>query len=293
MRPIPIAAAAVSAAFAAAPAPAQDHGMEPTDGPSAAELDAALDQAAEGDVWQGATGFEAGEAELEAGRLVAMGGAEQGGAMMACITCHGSDGRGDGSGAFPRLTGQPAWYLYKQLRDYASGARPNRVMTGVSQRLTEQEMRAVAAYYAALEAPMRPVTGTVNGLTLQWGGQLAAVGSAEKGIPACVNCHGASGTGLPPSVPYLAGQYPGYMTLQLQLWKAGIRDNDAMDVMSTIAAKMSEEDMRAVSEYYARVRAEGMEAPEAALAPAGAPEGAGRPDTVTGEAPRLLPAPEG
>jgi cytochrome c553 len=213
--------------------------------------------------------------------------------MMACITCHGSDGRGDGSGAFPRLTGQPAWYLYKQLRDYASGARPNRVMTGISQRLTEAEMRAVAAYYAALEAPMRPVTGTVDGLTLQWGGQLAAVGSAEKGIPACVNCHGASGTGLPPSVPYLAGQYPGYMTLQLRLWKAGIRDNDAMDVMSTIAAKMSEEDMRAVSEYYARVRAEGTDAPEAALSPAGAPAGEGTPGMVTRDPQRLLPAPEG
>ena len=65
---------------------------------------------------------------------------------------------------------------------------------------------------------------------------------------------GAEGAGLPPSVPYLAGQYAGYMELQLQLWKAGIRDNDSMNVMSTIARKMDEEDMRAVSEYYARVR---------------------------------------
>jgi cytochrome c553 len=191
---------------------------------------------------------------LELGRLVAMGGAEAGGSGMACIACHGVEGEGDGSGAFPRLAGQAGWYLYKQLIDYASGARPNDVMTGIASRLTEHEMEAVSAYYAAIDAPYGAVIGDIDGGTLQWGGQLGAVGSAERGIPACVNCHGPSGTGNPPSVPYLAGQYANYMTHQLQLWKEGVRDNDAMNVMSAIAEKMTEEDMRAVSEYYARVR---------------------------------------
>ncbi|MEO1153236.1 MAG: c-type cytochrome [Pseudomonadota bacterium] len=173
---------------------------------------------------------------------------------MACITCHGAEGQGDGSGAFPRLAGMSGWYMYKQLVDYASGDRPNRVMTGVAQRLTEHEMEAVSAYYAAIDAPYRPVPGHVDAELLQWGGQLGAVGSAEKGIPACVNCHGPSGMGNPPAVPYLAGQYANYMTHQLQLWREGVRDNDAMNVMSSIASKMTDEDMRAVSEYYARVR---------------------------------------
>jgi cytochrome c553 len=191
---------------------------------------------------------------LELGRLVAMGSSENGGSGMACITCHGVDGQGDGSGAFPRLDGQPGWYMYKQLQDYASGDRPNRVMSGIAQRLTEREREAVSAYYAAMAAgDLDRAHGDLEGTLLQWGGQLAAVGSAEKGIPACVNCHGPQGTGLPPSVPYLAGQYAGYMELQLELWKEGTRDNDSMDVMSTIANKMTEEDMRAVSEYYARV----------------------------------------
>lgn len=191
---------------------------------------------------------------LELGRLVAMGGAEAGGSGMACMSCHGVEGEGDGSGAFPRLAGQSGWYLYKQLMDYASGARPNQVMSGIAQRLTEREMEAVSAYYAAIDAPYAPVMGDIDPGTLQWGGQLGAVGSAERGIPACVNCHGPSGTGVPPSVPYLAGQYATYMTHQLQLWAEGTRDNDAMDVMSSIAQQMTEEDMRAVSEYYARVR---------------------------------------
>lgn len=191
---------------------------------------------------------------LELGRLIAMGGSQAGGSGMACVACHGAQGQGDGSGAFPRLAGQAGWYSYKQLMDYASGARPNQVMSGIASRLTEREMEAVSAYYAAIDAPFRPVVGEVDPITLQWGGQLGAVGSAEKGIPACVNCHGPSGTGNPPSVPYLAGQYANYMTHQLQLWREGVRDNDAMNVMSSIASKMTDEDMRAVSEYYARVR---------------------------------------
>ena len=191
---------------------------------------------------------------LELGRLVAMGGSQAGGSGMACIACHGVNGEGDGSGAFPRLAGQSGWYLYKQLVDYASGARPNTVMSGIALRLTEQEMEAVSAYYAAIDAPYAPVMGEIDPATLQWGGQLGAVGSAERGIPACVNCHGPSGTGLPPSVPYLAGQYANYMQHQLELWADGVRDNDAMNVMSAIADKMTPEDMRAVSEYYARVR---------------------------------------
>jgi len=191
---------------------------------------------------------------LELGRLVAMGGSSAGGSGMACISCHGAEGMGDGSGAFPRLAGQPGWYMYKQLIDYATGDRPNNVMSGIAQRLTEQEMEAVSAYYAVIDAPYRPVLGDISAEMLQWGGQLGAVGSAERGIPACVNCHGPQGLGNAPSVPYLAGQYANYMTHQLQLWQEGVRDNDAMNVMSSIASKMTEEDMRAVSEYYARVR---------------------------------------
>lgn len=191
---------------------------------------------------------------LELGRLVAMGGAENGGSGMACIACHGGQGQGDGSGAFPRLAGLPGWYMYKQLHDYAEGSRPNQVMSGIAQRLTDREMEAVSAYYAAIEAQYMPVVGQVDGATLQWGGQLAAVGSAERGIPSCANCHGPNGLGNPPSVPYLAGQYANYMEYQLQLWRDGVRDNDSMNVMSAIADKMTDEDMRAVSEYYARVR---------------------------------------
>lgn len=193
---------------------------------------------------------------LEDGRLVAMGGAQNADSGMACITCHGAKGQGDGSGAFPRLTGQPAWYLYKQLMDYTSGDRPNQVMGPIAKQLSEYEMEAVSAYYSVLKAEHAQVLGEIDGAVLQWGGQLGAIGSAEKGVPACVNCHGPNGTGLAPSVPYLAGQYARYMEFQLELWKDGVRDNDALNVMSAIARKLTDDDIRAVAEYYARVRAE-------------------------------------
>lgn len=192
--------------------------------------------------------------DLEAGRLVAAGGSKQGGAGMACISCHGAEGAGEGAAAFPRLASMSAWYMYKQLNDYASGSRPNEVMTQIAQQLTDEERQSVASYYAVVQAPYPPVPEAENARDLQWGGQLAAAGNAQKGIPACTNCHGGEGLGVAPSVPYIAGQHAEYVALQLQLWKDGVRKNDPFNVMRSIAVKMAPEDMRAVAQYYARVR---------------------------------------
>lgn len=192
--------------------------------------------------------------DIENGRLVAVGGSQQGSTNPACIQCHGANGSGDSAAGFPRLAGLPAWYMYKQLLNYADGSRPNNVMTPIAQNMTDAEMRSVSKYYAVVEAPYPPVEEAVDQLLIQWGGQLAAVGSVEKAIPACTNCHGAQGFGVPPSVPYIAGQHQAYMELQLQLWKKGERRNDPLNVMAAIAQKMNDEDIRAVSAYYARIR---------------------------------------
>jgi len=222
------------------------------DSPSVRALEARLEQ--EGVSFR-ATVFDApDEDSLEYGRLVAMGGGRaQGSAGDACFSCHGADGNGDGSGAFPRLAGMPAWYLYKQLVDYASGQRPNDIMSPIAKNLSEAEMEAVSSYYAVLE-PAYPESGELaSGVDLQWGAKLSAVGSAERGVPACVNCHGPQSSGMPPSVPPLAGQYAEYIALQLNLWKEGVRRNDPVDVMSAIAKKMTDEDIEAVARYLERV----------------------------------------
>lgn len=196
----------------------------------------------------------ADERLIAAGRLVAMGGAQEGGAGVACFTCHGPTGAGDSAGAFPRLAGLPGWYLYKQMEDYASGARPNEIMAPIAQRLTRAEREAVSSYYALTSAPPPPVAEQAGEARLQWGATLNAVGSAARGIPGCVNCHGAEGSGLPPSVPNLAGQHAEYTATQLRLWKEGVRRNDPMGVMAAIATKMTAEDIDAVARYFARLR---------------------------------------
>lgn len=204
---------------------------------------------------------------VSSGQRIAMGGASEGGQAAACFACHGLQGQGDGTGAFPRLTGQGAWYLYKQLKDYASGARPNDIMSPIAKMLTDAEMEAVAAYYSVQEAPYAPQPEASPKL-MQLGGALAAVGSQEIGVQGCNNCHGPAGQGIPPVYPYLAGQYAEYVELQLQLWREGVRKNDPLGIMKNIAERLSPEQSRAVAVYFESVRPPTAFAPVPEQAPA-------------------------
>lgn len=200
------------------------------------------------------------EPDLERGRSVARGAATELTPRSACFTCHGMQGAGDGSGAFPRLAGQSAWYLYKQLKDYASGARANDVMSPIAKLLNDRQMEDVAAYYAAQRAPRPQGRQEDDPQALQLGGAIAAAGLARKSVPACVNCHGPSGRGLPPSFPYLAGQFAPYTELQLILWKQNRRRNDPLGVMAEIARQLSAEEIRALAIYFAALPVQGSEA---------------------------------
>lgn len=189
-----------------------------------------------------------------AGRAIAAGEGVRG--AWACQSCHGLHGAGEGSGAFPRLTGQGAWYLTKQLRDYASGRRFNAVMTPIAQGMTDAQMQAVSAWYAAQQdAPWPPRPRSASAM-LQRGGALHAVGAPQRGVHACINCHGDRGEGTGPSYPRLAGQYADYTALQLRLWRAGERRNSPLGVMAGIARGMTDEEIEAVSLYYAGIRPE-------------------------------------
>jgi cytochrome c553 len=190
-------------------------------------------------------------ADLEAGRAVVVGGREA--SVTPCFMCHDLDGVGDSAGAFPRLTGQAAFYMYKQLIDYASEARPNEVMTPIARQMTEPEMADVAYYYSVLDGPYgaRPV---VAAEVLARGRTIAEDGLPADDLQACNSCHGEEGTGDPPLFPYLAGQYAPYTELQMQLFRRGVRANDALAVMRDIAAKLSDQDIRAVALYFEWLR---------------------------------------
>jgi cytochrome c553 len=188
------------------------------------------------------------------GELVAMGAGLVQNAGNACIICHGPRGAGDGSGAIPRLTGLPAWYITKQLVSYAEGTRQNEVMQQVASTLSRQDMVDLGHYFAAMEAELPPAPLRPDLSLLQHGARIGSQGLRERGIPACETCHATDGAGQPPDVPYLAGQYADYVEAQLLAWQRRERVNDPSGIMRSIADKMTEEDIRAVALYYESIR---------------------------------------
>ena len=169
-----------------------------------------------------------------------------------CSHCHGQHGEGLGVSRFPRLAGQSAAYLAKQLGDYAAGTRDNAVMVSFAKAMSAQDMADIAAYYTALAAPaVAPEKADTK--LLDAGHKLASVGDAAAGVPACVSCHGPDGRGQPPVFPYLAGQHAEYITAQLDAWREGARRNDGSAQMSSLAGKLSAADIAAVSAYFAQL----------------------------------------
>ena len=184
------------------------------------------------------------------GRFVALGG-EFGGQRFACVSCHELDGAGDRSGAFPRLTGQNAWYLYTSLQNFASGERPNDIMLAVASYLGDRQMQDVAAYYAAAGPAPYPPPLNVDKQAIDRGGEIAGGAIIGTAVPPCATCHGMQGEGKSPIYPALGGQYALYLEAQLKAFRSGQRKGDPLAIMETIASKMSDEDIHAVSAYYA------------------------------------------
>jgi cytochrome c553 len=87
-----------------------------------------------------------------AGQKLYRGGNAQSG-IAACIACHGPAGRGNAAAKYPAVGGQHAAYLEAQLKAYRDGSRrgdPNQMMRNVAANLTDDEIRAVAAYLQGL-----------------------------------------------------------------------------------------------------------------------------------------------
>jgi cytochrome c553 len=200
----------------------------------------------------------------ERARLLAVAGSA-GESLVACARCHGLRGAGGGEGGFPRLAGQSFEYLQHALESYAVGSRPSGIMQPVAAELSEAERRNIADYYAGIEdAPYPPKPQAADRQILQQGAALVANGAPEQGVPACVTCHGPSAAVAPdPVYPSLAGQYADYIALQLELWRSGKRGGGSYsEIMATIAEQLTDEQIRAVSLYYASLRPG--EAPQAA-----------------------------
>lgn len=176
-------------------------------------------------------------------------------ATQVCAACHAADGNSTVS-ANPKLAGQFPEYLQKQLRNFQAqgGKQPQRVnavMNGMAANLKEDEIKSLAAHYGSQKlkpALARDKDAAAIGQKI-WRG-----GNPASGVAACAGCHGPAGAGIPAQYPRLAGQHPEYIDAQLKLFRAGTRANDANGMMRGVAARMTDAEIRAVSEYVAGLR---------------------------------------
>ena len=161
----------------------------------------------------------------------------------SCFLCHGAQGEST-SEVFPRLAGQHAEYIAKQLTAFKSGQRKSTAMVEMVSKLTPDEMLALGKYYEKMSIPREEPKDP----------QLAAMGryifhngNKFSGVPACVNCHGTNAEGAA-NLPRLATQFSGYIHTQLKSFNKRDRTNDNA-VMHVVAEKMTELEMAAVAEY--------------------------------------------
>lgn len=162
-----------------------------------------------------------------------------------CAACHTADGNSINP-QYPKLAGQSADYLFKQLQDYKSGARANPIMLGMVAPLSPQDMEDLAAYYASQQV----ARAAADPKLAPQGEALFRGGNLNSGVAACAACHGAVGAGNPAAkFPALAAQHSEYLEVQLKAFRAMERANDAGQMMRAIAAKMSDPEIKAVASY--------------------------------------------
>ena len=176
----------------------------------------------------------------------AAGDAAAGKAKSAtCTACHNPDGNSTNP-QYPKLAGQSADYLTKQLMEFKSGARVNAIMVGMVAPLSPQDMEDLAAFYASQQI----ARSAADPALVPAGEAVFRGGNLNSGVSACMACHGATGAGNPAAkFPMLAGQHADYLELQLKAFRAMERANDAGQMMRQIAAKMTDQEIKAVSSY--------------------------------------------
>lgn len=184
-------------------------------------------------------------------------------ASTVCGACHGPDGN-SATAANPKLAGQHADYLFKQMRNFKGmdgqpPERTNAVMNGMIAAYDEAQMRNLAAYFAAQKQTGEQAK---NRETLELGQKLFRAGDMSKGLPACAACHGPAGTGIPAQYPRIAGQFAEYLEAQMKAFRAAGSDpkdpngraNDPNKMMRMVAVKMTDAEIKAVADYTAGLR---------------------------------------
>lgn len=166
-------------------------------------------------------------------------------ANSICLACHGPQGNSIVP-MWPKLAGQHPEYIRKQLADFQAGNRVNDQMTPMAMPLTQQEILDVAAYYAT----QAQTGGEADPALAKLGESLYRAGNAESGVPACAGCHGPAGMGQGlAKFPRIAGQHADYIKQTLAYFRDSERANDPNGMMRGAAARMTDREIAAVSQY--------------------------------------------
>jgi cytochrome c553 len=163
-----------------------------------------------------------------------------------CASCHGADGNSLNP-EWPKLAGQHADYLVKQLQYFEAGERENVTMKPMASVLDAQGRQDVAAYYATQKVS----AGKADPELVELGERIYRSGNPESGVAPCMGCHGPNGAGNPAALyPALRGQHAQYIENQLHGFAEGKRVNEnAKKMMQLLARRMTNREMRAVSSY--------------------------------------------
>jgi len=169
------------------------------------------------------------------------------GKAAVCGACHGMDGNSTDP-ANPRLAGQSEQYIANQLTQFKSGKRMNPIMQGFASALSEQDMHDIGAYFAT----QKPLPGVADQALVAQGETLYRQGDTDRGIPACMACHGPDGAGNPGAqYPRLTSQHSKYVESRLKAWKEATAPSDDphTKIMMPIAQKLDDKDIAAVASY--------------------------------------------
>lgn len=171
---------------------------------------------------------------------------------LTCTACHGAEGN-SANPLWPNIAGQHASYIESQLHAFKSGVRQNALMSAQAMMLSDADMANLAVYFEGL-------TGAVQAVAdpdlVPRGEALYRGGNSDKGVPACIGCHGPTGRGNPAALyPALQGQHAAYTAKTLKDYASGERKSvGKVQVMATIAGKLSDEDIEALASYVQGLR---------------------------------------
>ncbi|WP_024792096.1 c-type cytochrome [Candidatus Ruthturnera calyptogenae] len=176
-----------------------------------------------------------------------------------CVVCHGVQGNSVVA-TFPKLAGQGEGYLLKQLQDFKSNTRKDVIMKNTVVSLTKDDMENLAAYFSKQTITQGVVSKSAN---IALGEQLYKGGNKDKGVTACIACHGPIGAGIPSAkFPALASQHVTYIIKQLVAFRQDAynvqtgtntpeRNNDYEGMMRNITKYLDNKEIEAVSQYIA------------------------------------------